>query len=162
MSRLILAIDPGASGAIAYGYGHVDVLGMADGANMMADQIQSILDLDDGKGEGAPIVYLEQVSAMPGQGVCSMFTFGKNYGRLEGILAAKRIGIVNVTPQKWMKHYSGIGHRKDFASKTLWKKNLFQQAKRIYPDLNFNLKEADALLIYNYARHQERTNIPPQ
>lgn len=45
---------------------------------------------------------LEQVSAMPGQGVSSMFSFGQSYGAIRGVLAGLRIPITMVTPRKWM------------------------------------------------------------
>jgi crossover junction endodeoxyribonuclease RuvC len=46
---------------------------------------------------------LEQVGAMPGQGVTSMFSFGQSYGAIRGVLAGLRIPITMVTPRKWMK-----------------------------------------------------------
>jgi crossover junction endodeoxyribonuclease RuvC len=44
---------------------------------------------------------LEQVGAMPGQGVSSMFAFGQTYGAIRGVLAGLRIPITMVTPNKW-------------------------------------------------------------
>lgn len=46
---------------------------------------------------------LEQVGAMPGQGVSSMFQFGLSYGAIRGVLAGLRIPTTNVTPQKWQR-----------------------------------------------------------
>jgi crossover junction endodeoxyribonuclease RuvC len=46
---------------------------------------------------------LEQVSAMPGQGVSSMFAFGQTYGAIRGVLAGLRIPITMVTPAKWCR-----------------------------------------------------------
>jgi crossover junction endodeoxyribonuclease RuvC len=46
---------------------------------------------------------LEQVSAMPGQGVSSMFSFGQSYGAIRGVLAGLRVPITMVTPAKWMR-----------------------------------------------------------
>lgn len=47
-------------------------------------------------------VALEQVGAMPGQGVSSMFNFGQSYGAIRGVLAGLQIPITMVTPRKWM------------------------------------------------------------
>lgn len=46
---------------------------------------------------------LEQVGAMPGQGVSSMFSFGQSYGAIRGVLAGLRVPITMVTPAKWMR-----------------------------------------------------------
>lgn len=46
---------------------------------------------------------LEQVGAMPGQGVSSMFSFGQSYGAIRGVLAGLQVPITMVTPAKWMK-----------------------------------------------------------
>lgn len=48
-------------------------------------------------------VALEQVSAMPGQGVTSMFSFGQTYGAIRGVLAGLRIPVTMVTPAKWTR-----------------------------------------------------------
>ena len=51
-------------------------------------------------------VIVEKVSAMPGQGVTSMFSFGRTLGIIEGIIAAYNIPVTYVTPGVWTK---GIG-----------------------------------------------------
>lgn len=54
----------------------------------------------------------EKVGAMPGQGVSSMFSFGRSVGIIEGVLAAKQIPVTFVTPQAWQKS-SGAARGKD-------------------------------------------------
>jgi crossover junction endodeoxyribonuclease RuvC len=54
------------------------------------------------KEEAAP-VYIEKVAAMPGQGVTSMFNFGKGFGVLLGAAAGLGLQTTQVTPQTWMK-----------------------------------------------------------
>jgi len=49
------------------------------------------------------LAVLEKVHAMPGQGVCSMFTFGKGYGELRGMLKVLQIPVIEPTPQAWKK-----------------------------------------------------------
>jgi len=89
--------------------------------------------------------FLERVSAMPGQGVCSMFSFGTGYGVIQGVLAAMGIPTVLVTPQSWKKDCGLIGQPKDMARTV---------CQRLYPDIDLSKKKytgrADAILI---ARH---------
>ena len=61
--------------------------------------------------------YVEQVSAMPGQGVSSMFSFGHACGVVQGVLGALQIPVTMVTPQSWKKRAGLINSVKD-ASRT--------------------------------------------
>lgn len=63
-------------------------------------------------------VRIERVSSMPGQGVASMFSFGKSAGIIEGVCAGLFIPIEFVTPQSWKRKVGLIGKDKDF-SRTL-------------------------------------------
>ena len=60
-------------------------------------------------------VYVEQVGAMPGQGVASMFNFGHNVGTIMGVIGALEIPHTLVTPQRWKKAAGLIGTDKDAA-----------------------------------------------
>jgi crossover junction endodeoxyribonuclease RuvC len=46
---------------------------------------------------------VEKVGAMPGQGVSSMFSFGRSVGIIEGVLAALQVPTTFITPQAWQK-----------------------------------------------------------
>jgi crossover junction endodeoxyribonuclease RuvC len=59
-------------------------------------------------------VFLEQVGAMPGQGVSSVFAFGKTYGVILGVIAARTIPLTLVTPATW-KRALGVPKAKDAA-----------------------------------------------
>lgn len=60
------------------------------------------------------LVYIEQVGARPGQGVCSMFSFGKSYGGLFGVCGALKIKVKTVIPRTWQKKLLGDGtHEKE-------------------------------------------------
>jgi crossover junction endodeoxyribonuclease RuvC len=60
------------------------------------------------------VVYIEQVAARPGQGVCSMFSFGKAYGGLFGVCGALKIKVKTVIPRTWQKKLLGEGtHEKE-------------------------------------------------
>ena len=63
------------------------------------------------------IVVVEHVTAMPGQGVTSMFNFGQSFGVIKGVCAALKLPIYFVRPTKWKKHFSLIKTNKD-ASRT--------------------------------------------
>ena len=62
-------------------------------------------------------VVIEQVSAMPGQGVTSMFNFGQSFGILKGICSAMQLPMFFVRPAKWKKYFNLINSQKD-ASRT--------------------------------------------
>ena len=62
-------------------------------------------------------VVIEHVSAMPGQGVTSMFNFGQSFGILKGICSAMQLPMYFVRPAKWKKYFSLINSEKD-ASRT--------------------------------------------
>jgi len=93
------------------------------------------------------VLIVEQVSAMPGQGVTSMFNFGQSYGVIKGICSALLLPIYFVRPTKWKKHYNLINTNKD-ASRT--------KAIELYPGISAqlsrkkDLNKADSILIARY------------
>jgi crossover junction endodeoxyribonuclease RuvC len=98
------------------------------------------------------IVALEQISAMPGQGVTSMFQLGKGYGIWLGILAAYNLSYELVRPQAWKKELmAGMGKEKD-ASRVV--------ACRLFPRIAKALSRkkdhgrADALLLSEFIRRR--------
>ena len=92
-------------------------------------------------------VIIEQVSAMPGQGVTSMFNFGQSFGILKGICSGMQLPMYFVRPAKWKKYFNLINSEKD-ASRT--------KAIEIFPYFSTNLSKkkdsnkADAILIASY------------
>jgi len=92
-------------------------------------------------------VIIEHVSAMPGQGVTSMFNFGQSFGILKGMCSAMQLPMYFVRPAKWKKYFSLINSEKD-ASRT--------KAIEIFPYFSANLSKkkdsnkADAILIASY------------
>ena len=154
---LIIGIDPGISGSICFlDNGKIlDVIEMpimtdgkknkrqVNGAQIFNEISQRIekIDKKDIK------VVIEQVSAMPGQGVTSMFNFGQSFGILKGICSAMQLPIYFVRPAKWKKYFNLINSEKD-ASRT--------RAIEIFPYFSSNLSKkkdsnkADAILIASY------------
>jgi crossover junction endodeoxyribonuclease RuvC len=108
--KYFLGIDPGASGAIAV---------LREDGVLVAVIDMPVVELKVGKAMkrrvspellahemslyAGSVVFLEQVSAMPGQGVSSMFAFGESYGIVKGVLAALGMSINLVTPNTWKK-----------------------------------------------------------
>ena len=151
----IIGIDPGLSGAIAV----LDNSKIKEIFNMpvMAEgkknkrQLNSaqLVKLIKGfieKGEET-IVVVEQVNAMPGQGVTSMFNFGQTFGAIKGICAALELPIFFVRPAKWKKHFDLINSSKD-SSRT--------KAIEMYPQFSDQLSKkkdvnkSDAILIARF------------
>ncbi|MCG7985048.1 MAG: crossover junction endodeoxyribonuclease [Candidatus Thiodiazotropha lotti] len=149
-----IGIDPGISGAIAVLSADDEVIGIYDMPIMRASKTKNqvnaaelaniIIDVIGDKPMGVTAI-IEKVSAMPGQGVSSMFNFGKGAGVIEGVLAALRVPVEFVTPQKWKKAAGLIGKDKDM-SRT--------KAIQLYPDAPLARKKdigrADAILIARY------------
>jgi crossover junction endodeoxyribonuclease RuvC len=110
MRPVILAIDPGASGALAFfspTAGTLEIIDMPTvevkrGAKMKNEiSPQMLAPLINARKAGVAV--LEKVGAMPGQGSSSMFQFGRGVGMVEGIVAALHIPVEYVTPQAWQK-----------------------------------------------------------
>ena len=101
--------------------------------------------------QGMCVATVESVHAMPGQGVTSMFTFGKHFGYIIGVLDAFQIPHKEVIPQTWKKFF---GLKKD-------KEQSIKLCKKLYPDVNLlptsrSKKESDgmgeAILIARYGK----------
>ena len=154
---LIIGIDPGISGSICFLEDGIikDVLEMptmTDGkknkkqvnGSQIYNEISSRIQTYEKKNIK---VVIEQVSAMPGQGVTSMFNFGQSFGILKGICSAMQLPIYFVRPAKWKKYFNLINSEKD-ASRT--------RAIEIFPYFSSNLSKkkdsnkADAILIASY------------
>ena len=92
-------------------------------------------------------VVVEQVNAMPGQGVTSMFNFGQTFGAIKGVCAALNLPIFFVRPSKWKKHFELINSSKD-SSRT--------KVIEMYPSLSNQLarkkdvNKSDAILIARF------------
>ena len=92
-------------------------------------------------------VVVEQVNAMPGQGVTSMFNFGQTFGAIKGVCAALKLPIYFVRPSKWKKYFELINSSKD-SSRT--------KAIEMYPNLSKDLakkkdvNKSDAILIARF------------
>ena len=154
---LIIGIDPGISGSICFLQDGkiVDVIEMptmtegkknkkqVNGSQIVNEISEKIKELDKREIK----VVIEQVSAMPGQGVTSMFNFGQSFGILKGICSAMQLPMYFVRPAKWKKYFNLINSEKD-ASRT--------RAIEIFPYFSSQLSrkkdsnKADAILIASF------------
>ena len=154
---LIIGIDPGISGAICFFENGeiIDVINMPTMAvgnknkkQINGSQIYNEITsrIQDYKPEDINVV-VEQVSAMPGQGVTSMFNFGQSFGVIKGICAAMQLPIYFVRPSKWKKHFDLINSQKDSSRvKVIQMFPKFSSKLSLKKDSN----KADAILIANY------------
>lgn len=120
---MILGIDPGMTGAMAL-VRDDELLGVWDmpitqktigkgkevNAYLLADLLREIH-----ADHGFYRVELEAVSAMPGQGVTSMFSFGRSRGVIEGVVAGIGVSVSFATPQRWKRFHGLIKKEKDAA-----------------------------------------------
>ena len=153
---LIIGIDPGISGSICF---------FEDGKILEVIEMPVMTEGKKNKKQvnGAQIyneflkrinrkhdeirVVIEQVSAMPGQGVTSMFNFGQSFGILKGICSAMQLPMFFVRPVRWKKYFNLINSQKD-ASRS--------RAIEIFPYFATKLSKkkdsnkADAILIASF------------
>lgn len=146
---IVIGVDPGISGAIAFMYWGGDLIKVIDmpllkegkhnhvDAAALANEIHDVI-----KGHELYMAQVEAVHSMPNQGVASTFKFGRSYGTILGVLGAMDVPIRHVSPQKWKKHHDLVGKEKD-ASRQL--------AISLYPEAPLSRKKdhgrADAILI---------------
>ena len=154
---LIIGIDPGISGSISFlDNGKIlDVIEMpimTDGKKnkkqVNGSQVYNEISKRIKQFEKNQIrVVIEHVSAMPGQGVTSMFNFGQSFGILKGICTAMQLPMYFVRPAKWKKYFNLLNSEKD-ASRT--------RAIEIFPYFSSQLSrkkdsnKADAILIASF------------
>jgi len=154
---LVIGIDPGISGSICFFEDGkiLDVIEMptmtegkknkrqVNGSQIYNEISRRVNGIDKQKIR----VVIEQVSAMPGQGVTSMFNFGQSFGILKGICSAMQLPMFFVRPAKWKKYFNLINSQKD-ASRT--------KAIEIFPYFSSQLSKkkdsnkADAILIASF------------
>ena len=161
---LIIGIDPGISGAVCFFEDGkildiIEMPTMSEGkknkkqvnGNQLFNEIRSRL--HEINQEHVSVV-VEHVSAMPGQGVTSLFNFGQSFGVIKGICSAMQLPIHFVRPTKWKKYFNLIKTSKD-ASRS--------RAIELFPKVSEKLKrkkdsnKADAILIASYYYNTYKT-----
>lgn len=123
---MILGIDPGISGALAW---------VSDDGHLISTSDMPVIEIN-GKKKVSPYILadmlkarmptlavIEEVGAMPGQGVTSMFGFGYSAGILAGVCAGLMVPTVMYRPAVW-KRAAGVPADKGAAR---------QMAQRFWP-----------------------------
>jgi hypothetical protein len=142
-----IAIDPGVGGGIAYidTDGSTHALPMPSTLHDMDTQLMILCTAHNTTSADTPTVFLEELPKFAGKmSGSSMATMFRNYGRIEGILAAYGARIEYLPPKKWQQAI-GLGDKKTHGPR--WKAHLKGRAQALYPQLTVTLKTADALLI---------------
>ena len=152
---IIIGIDPGVSGAICIlNNGKIteiyEMPTMIDGKKnkkqVNGAEVTNIINKEIINEKEAKVV-IEHVSAMPGQGVTSMFNFGQSFGVLKGICAALKLPVYFIRPVKWKKYFNLINTEKD-ASRT--------KVIEVFPYISSKISKkkdankADAILIARF------------
>ena len=154
---IIIGIDPGISGSICFLKDGkiidvVEMPTMTEGkknkrqvnGSQIYNEISKRINLNNNQDVR---VVIEHVTAMPGQGVTSMFNFGQSFGILKGICSAMQLSMYFVRPAKWKKYFNLLNSEKD-ASRT--------RAIEIFPYFSSQLSKkkdsnkADAILIASF------------
>ena len=170
--RIIIGVDPGLNGAIGTIYVSGNIISsyaVHDMPTMEVEKsnhkIKNMIDLEtlnslicqicDENIDKEIVAWVERISAMPGQGVTSMFSMGRGLGNIEMVLTCYEIPINWVTPQKWKKEVIfGAGSDKLIS---------VDKAKELFPTCEFETKRgrkldgrAESLLIAEYGRRQSK------
>lgn len=169
-----MGIDPGLKGGIAvqylYGIPRAYPFPLTEDGKLDLAGISTIIDMallaspgDPSWGYKNALIYIEDVHAMPGQGVTSMFNFGFGVGALHGMLTAKGLRFFKVNPIRWKNRVLQNRTKDktvaiDFCKLNFPQVNLLPSGHRVAHD-----GMADALCISEYARkfHTESTAYKP-
>ena len=156
----IIGIDPGLTGGVALLPEGVifdtPTASVKKGSSKKVYLVAEMVSIVRGfgpRGPGDVHVYIEDVHAMPGQGVSSTFSFGRGYGLWEGIVAALGIPYTLVSPVRWKRAMMDGMSKEKGASRV--------RAGQLFPGLAGELGlvkhhgRADALLIAEYGRRQQ-------
>jgi len=152
---IYIGVDPGKKGGYAVieqgisGQQTVEVYPWDD--SEFVHKMRMLAEDDDIRNAGI-IAAVEKVGAMHGQGVTSMFSFGRSLGFIEGVLSGCWISYQLVPPNVWKKSFSLIGKDKQASIET---------CKRLFPGINLLPSDkcrkdsdgmAESTLLAEYAR----------
>lgn len=158
-NSLFIGIDPGQAGAIAAIDNNMNIFLLEDwpGDEVQAAKIVNTVKLHTDINKLSIHAAIEKVSAMPKQGVTSMFKFGANYGIWKGILAAKGIPFQEVSPQAWQKGI--VSKARDKSPSIATAGRLFPKAELFGPRGGKKDGRSDALLIAYFCMMQIQRKV---
>lgn len=149
-----VGIDPGVTGALALLDDDLQAVQVIDMPTLINGKKNEVNAVALGKilykwsydiGTNNLTIILEEVHAMPKQGVTSTFGFGDSFGCVRGVCGALQISMIRIPANQWKKKAGLLRKPKD-AARAL--------AQHLYPEVDLALKKhigrADALLIARY------------
>jgi len=143
--RNVIAIDPGASGGIAWTEdGQVRAVAMPEGMTGIVDELRELCARI--RPEAA---FVEKVGGyVPGDSAVAAAKFARHCGWLEAALYAFGCPVRQVPPATWMRGVFGAALPKEKAAR---KRAIKEEVQRRFPALGVTLKTADALGILEWA-----------
>jgi crossover junction endodeoxyribonuclease RuvC len=144
--RCICGVDPGISGAVAFYYHEARRVACED-MPVAAGDVDTATLADRIKTFNPILAVVELAHARPGQGVSSMFRFGRSFGAVLGVLGALRVPVQLVPANRWKKHF-GLGADKE-ASRALALRLFPANANQFKRKMDHN--RAEAALIARFA-----------
>lgn len=145
---IYIGVDPGQKGGYAWIWDEI-VRAMPWDDEFFVQDMKCMVATDE-----RIVAAVEKVGAVHGNGIVSMFNFGKNAGYIEGVLTALSIPYQLVPPAKWKKDFSLIGKDKQASIMTCHK---------LFPDLDLKRTDrcrtdsdglAESALLAEYARRK--------
>ena len=142
--QLICGADPGSNGGIAFIGAHIEKPFAV--AYKLPETPAEFFELLREYGPFVVRAFVERVRSSPQMGVCSAFTFGRNYERILMGLAGCSVSTEEVLPAKWQRSLGCLTHGDKNVSKA--------RAQQLFPSLKITHAIADSLLIAEYGRRQ--------
>ena len=153
MSKILIAIDPGAKGAFAvFRRAEITTVPFTGDSDFLESMLS--IKLDSQRCGDEVVCWLERVGGYVGSGQpgSAMFKFGDNFGFIRGVVMALGFELRLVSPQTWQKGLPSTPKLADrAAAKRAHKRALKERAAQLYPGRKITLANADALLILDYA-----------
>lgn len=152
MTDYYIGIDPGITGAIAVLDSNAKFVTLIDmpvmakgkGHSKIKNQVNPVALYESLAPYKSSIALLEQVNAMPAQGVSSMFSLGDTFGSIRSVLATLYIPVELVSPQTWKKFYKLPADKEIARAKAI----------QLFPEASLHRKKdsdrAEALLMAKY------------
>ncbi len=156
MNQLIIAIDPGSSGAIcSIKNGKVSVINMPKDVSDLGEYFKTLIE-----GESQPFCFIERVQSWVSDQEQGGKRFGiekmlRQYTELKTVMKMLGIPFHETQSRTWQKAFL-MG--KKFESKADRKRFLKEVCQEKFPQIKVTLKNCDALLILLYGNQEMQIN----
>jgi len=169
---IIIGLDPGCSGGISWRCPgnpkpFIQAIPMPDTEGQILHELRSIMrsGVEQNRDVHCYMERLRPFIGLGGRNVAGPAQIGRmmeNYGFLRGVIQTLGMKLVMVEPKKWQNYFS-LGTKKKAGSPDNWKRKCKAEAERRFPALSVTLKNADALLILDFALAQmPKPAVPTQ